>query len=116
MKRAIIVLMLLALSFGFVGCEDTDEYLLDAKGVVEYVNDPDTPSVWSEIVTTRGKYIHVLDTTSIMVERQSGSGFSPGETSDIYPGRNIQWYYYDSEIDYNANPIVTPAVKIIVSD
>jgi len=110
MKKICIFLILL---LGIWGCEESNnEYLLDSQSEIKAINYTQNPYSYLEIDTVSGKRIQIFETTVIMIERPSGSGLSSGTMSDISNGMEIKWYYYSSEVDYMANPITIPAVKV----
>lgn len=104
----------------FCGCEDDnsitseEEYLFSDVGLIKFRNDYVEINDVTEVVTMDGIYLHIDSDVLIMSQRSSCSGASPGDIKDLLPGKVIEYYYYVSEVKYDATVRIIDVEKVIV--
>ena len=113
-------LLLLGLIFT-IGCEDSgsssnDDFLLSRTAEVVYVSESYVEGAIFVLRDSMGNDILIKATTPVFVQRESGSGFSKGNGSEIRPNAEIEYFYYIENADFNQSPAIYEIERIFVTN
>jgi hypothetical protein len=116
----ILSLLLLGALVFTIGCEDGgsggDDFLLSREAKVKFVSDSYVPDAIFILRDDFGNDILIKATTPVFVQRESESGFSKGNASEIRPDAEIEYFYYIENADFSQSPAIYEIERIFVTN
>jgi hypothetical protein len=120
LTKTFSLLLLGALIFT-VGCEDggsggDDDFLLSRETTVKFVSDSYVKGGLAIITEGFGNDLLITPATAVFVQRESGSGFSSGNASEIKPDADIEYFYFIENTDFSQSPAIYEIERIFVTN
>jgi hypothetical protein len=115
-------LLIFALVFT-IGCEtdsdsssDNSDFLLSREAKVVHISDSYVEGAISIIRESLGNDLLISSSTPVFILRDSSSGFSKGNATEIRPKASIEYFYYMDNANFSQNPSQYTIERIFVTN